>query len=364
MKILHIISSPAAGGAEVYVKDLTKALANNGEDVYVGFLDRAIDTARSINYEEQFLSDLDQAGILYFFIGHEARKRPWLGAWRVRQFVKNNHIDIYHSHLPFGIIFGMFLDIPRFYTHHSIEPRANRFIYACFNRMVSGYIGISKVCAEKLASYTRRQVTIIFNGVDAKKIAKKTRSHQPGSKLNIIAIGRITPQKNFFLLVDAVALLPTSLQEMLNIAIAGEGSSDYTQSLIDYIKSKKLQNTIILLGNRNDISDQLINAELFVMSSDWEGLPIALIEATLSGLPCLVTSVGGCAEIIDICGNGLAVPPKNAQAYADALWKLCTEPKLLEQYSQNAINKSLQLSIDTSCSKHIKLYKSFMKSPT
>src|SRR5690554_8190540 len=139
MRILHVISSPAAGGAEVYIKDLVIELKKSGHYVAVGFLDRAVDMKRSQEYEESFLSELNAASVPYFFIGHETRKKVWLGAWRVRKFINENNINIYHSHLPYGAFFGFFLRVTRIYTHHSIKARMSSFQYFFLNSQVDAY---------------------------------------------------------------------------------------------------------------------------------------------------------------------------------------------------------------------------------
>ena len=129
MKILHVISAPAAGGVEVYIKDLAKAMTKNGHVVHIGFLDHAEDLGRSVEFEKNFLNELRVSGIQYFFIGHEARRFPWLGMIRVRRYVEQSEIEIYHAHLTYGIAFGAFVSVPRIYTHHSYKMRVSRTFF-------------------------------------------------------------------------------------------------------------------------------------------------------------------------------------------------------------------------------------------
>ena len=106
MNIVHVISSPAAGGAEVYVKDLAKKMVIDGNRVFVVFLSRAGDVGRDKKYEMAFLNDLEQAGVNYFMIGRHSRKNIVYGMLRIRRFVRLNNIHIYHSHLKYGVLFG------------------------------------------------------------------------------------------------------------------------------------------------------------------------------------------------------------------------------------------------------------------
>ena len=97
------------------------------------------------------------------------------------------------------------------------------------------------------------------------------------------------------------------------------------------------------------------------MSSSFEGLPIALIEAAVVGLPCIVTDVGGCAEIIARSDNGVAVPPHSPQAIADEITRFVSEKTLIKQYSINAIANAHKYSISIAAKLHLDLYSSMLK---
>ncbi len=360
MRILHVVSSPASGGAEVYVKDVVIQLKKLGHPVSVGFLNHAVDVGRSQQYEDSFLSELDTASIPYFFIGNETRKKPWLGAIRVRKYIKENKIDIYHSHLPYGVFFGALLRIPSVYTHHSIKPRMSSFQYFLFNRIVDSYVGISDKCSVKLQEYTGKTVTTILNGVNFSKIKNKNLSLNKDSKIQAIAVGRLHPHKNYFFMIDAVSLLKDEVKSKLNLIIAGEGDPIEKKKLLEYIKYKKADHIVSLLGNRDDIPELLAKSDIFLMSSTQEGLPIALIEASATGLPCLVTNVGGCSEIIDLCKNGFAVELENIDEYVYRLENLILNEKLRKVFSHNALIGSHSLSIESSAEKHICLYEKML----
>jgi glycosyltransferase involved in cell wall biosynthesis len=178
----------------------------------------------------------------------------------------------------------------------------------------------------------------------------------PESTIRCVAVGAITKQKNYNLLVSAVACIPASVRSRLTISIAGEGSQVETENLVKTIAEAGLDGSMELLGNVDDIPALLDRSHLFVMSSAWEGLPIALIEAASAGLPCIVTDVGGCREVIDTCSNGLVVAPGNVQALADAIESLVREPSKLTEYSDNALTHASEFSIERACEEHLALY--------
>jgi glycosyltransferase involved in cell wall biosynthesis len=341
----------------MYVKDLAKRFLSQGHSVHIGFLGEASDTGRSIVFENAFLAELRSAGVNYFFVGHNSRKFPWMGAIRVRRYVRDENIDVYHAHLTYGIVFGALLDIPRIYTHHNAKMRVNRFIFKVLKRWVDQFVAISDLCGRLLAEYAGRNITVIRNGVDIGKISqKRVILDGPESTIRCVAVGAITKQKNYNLLVSAVARIPASVRSRLTISIAGEGSQVETENLVKTIAEAGLKGSIELLGNVDDIPALLDRSHLFAMSSAWEGLPIALIEAASAGLPCIVIDVGGCREVIDTCRNGLVVAPGNVQALADAIESLVREPSKLTEYSDNALTHASEFSIERACEEHLTLY--------
>lgn len=361
MRIMHVVSAPAAGGAEVYVKDLAKALVKKGHVVTVAFLGRAREIGRSEEYEKKFLAELGEAGVNWFFIGNECRRRPWLGMWRVRRFLKSDGTEIYHSHLPFGVIFGAGLLCSKVYTHHSINPRLNWLTYRIFNQLIDRYVGISKVCAGKLREYSDQEVTPILNGVDIEKFPKVKRPLVSNNELiNAISVGRIHPHKGYFFLAKTIQLLPAEIRSRIRVSIAGEGDVQYTANLKQFLKEAGVVDNFMFLGNRADVPQLLSESDLFLMSSEQEGLPISLIEATVSGLPCIVTDVGGCSEIIEMCGNGVAVEYGDAEAYARELREVIESPEKLQKWSTSAADNCAQLDIESAAKKHISLYKELL----
>ncbi|MFK4000679.1 glycosyltransferase [Psychrobacter namhaensis] len=362
MNILHIISSPASGGAEVYVKDLAKYLANQGHNMHVAFLSSATDAGRDIKYETSFLEDLETFGVQTYVIGNETRKKPWLGVLRVRAYIKENDIEVCHTHLAYGIVFSALSPVPVVYTHHNITQRWGKTTYKMFNMLVSEYVGISNICATALSKYTGKKVSTIFNAVSLDKFEgyARTRKLSDTNVINIAMVGALHPQKNYLNMFNALSLLDKEIRDQITVLIAGEGEKRYKHELLSYIEKHKLQNTVRFIGVTNNIPQFLYDADLFVMSSDWEGLPIALTEAAISGLPCIVTDVGGCSEIIDRSKNGIVVPLSNPQALASEISKVVISKSLIEQWSQNALDNAEQYSISRAADLHISLYDSIL----
>lgn len=360
MRILHVISSAAAGGAEIYVKDLSIEMVKAGHQVFILFLDRATEAGRDGDFEAKFLREIELQGIEYGFIGAAARKKPWLGISKINGAVSDFSPDIVHCHLYYAAIFSLFVKNAKVvYTHHNIRLGAKPIIYELLDMKVSRYIGICQACKELLKGVSRKKVVRIDNGVSPARIQKRLRgrkekgSEEKGSEVaKLISVGRLSDQKNLVLLISSLAKL---VDVRYQLKIAGEGP--LRESLEQLANDKGISAHIEFLGNVSNVDELLYEADVFVMSSAWEGLPIAQIEATLSGLPVIVTNVGGCAEIVHKTCNGIVVDELDEESYAQALEKMLTNHSLHHLFSQNALAYSSDYLIKTSADKHIALYK-------
>ena len=158
------------------------------------------------------------------------------------------------------------------------------------------------------------------------------------------------------MMIEALGRLPSEVLARVRLSIVGGGAAADVSELEKRIDEFGLREKVRLAGLRDDVPDLLRNSDLFLMSSVYEGLPIALIEATAAGLPALVTDVGGCTEIIDACQNGVSVAAGDTDAFARAICHLIVNPELMTTYSRNAIQNAGRFSIERSCNDHASLY--------
>ncbi|WP_082829959.1 glycosyltransferase family 4 protein [Ectothiorhodospira sp. BSL-9] len=359
--ILQIITAPASGGAEILVRSLSCKLVAMGYTVHIAFIDRATDLQRSVEFERDFLRRLREQGVSYSFLGHETRRKPWLGAWRVRSIVREKKIDLIHSHLAYGNIFAAGApQTPLIYTHHSEKSRFSKFYWDYFEYRAAGFIGISRVCTNNLRHFLRRDTTIhcIPNGVDLAEIPTRNPSVGLTSEcVRAICVGRVAPQKNYELLVSAVSKLPDYHRRRLTIDIFGEGDPKIIRSCEAILDQAGISPEIVrFFGSSSKIRKILHEYDLFFMSSKWEGLPIALIEATAAGLPCIVTDVGGCREVVEAGPSGIVVPSSDIEAYRDAIQRLMSQPGLRERFSLNAYETARNYSIESAVERHAQVY--------
>lgn len=154
-------------------------------------------------------------------------------------------------------------------------------------------------------------------------------------KGNIVSIGRISPQKNHKLLIDAFNIIKDKYPSA-NLNIYGEGIIQ--QEIKDYIVSLKLEERVRLHGHVVNVPEVLSEADFFVLPSDYEGMPNVLMEALASGVPCISTDCpcGGPRSLISDNVNGLLVPVNDIEKLKDAMITLLENDKLKHEISVNA----------------------------
>ena len=151
----------------------------------------------------------------------------------------------------------------------------------------------------------------------------------------IVSVGRLHPQKNFPLLINAFASIADKYSEYV-LDIYGDGV--LYNNLQHQIKSLNIQNRVRLNASRSDIWDCIHTASLFVLTSDYEGMPNALMEAMALGLPCIATDCrpGGARTLINDGENGLIVPLRDEEILADKMSFLLSPPDEDEAIARNA----------------------------
>ncbi|AMD00645.1 N,N'-diacetylbacillosaminyl-diphospho-undecaprenol alpha-1,3-N-acetylgalactosaminyltransferase [Halomonas chromatireducens] len=297
-----------------------------------------------------FLAELDQCGIDYGFLGRECRKNPFKGCLGLIRFCRRFRPDVIHSHLYYGALFSLpQLGVPHVYTHHNIKLKASAWLYRLLDVNTKAYVGICEACETLLSHVTRRQVVRIDNGVALTRIIPK-REYRTSSRIKLVCVGTLGEQKNHSLLLNALSRL-ADLD--YSLTVAGEGSKK--TELQDLASSLGIEGNVNFIGNCNNVKQLLHDSDVFVMSSAWEGLPIAQIEATLTGLPVLVTDVGGCAEIVDRVGNGL-VAKAELDDYTKKLKRIIVDDSLRLSFHKNALENSGHYTVDNAVERHLGLY--------
>jgi len=143
----------------------------------------------------------------------------------------------------------------------------------------------------------------------------------------LLAVGTLENHKGHRVLLEALTgLVSTGLGAPWKLIIAGGRGGDQHQSMLEYIRAESLDERVHIVLNRNDVADLLALADVFVMPSLAEGLPMAILEAMVAGKAIVATAIAGIPEAIDDGREGLLVPPADTAALAGALRLLLADP--------------------------------------
>ncbi len=174
---------------------------------------------------------------------------------------------------------------------------------------------------------------VIPNAINSEFLKEKTESTMRDKV--IVTVGSLQEKKNHKLLIEAFSTLTNKYPDY-KLVIYGDG--ELRESLVGLIRELNIENKVELPGFVDNINARISKASLFVLSSNVEGIPNALIEAMALGLPCVSTRcAGGGAEFLIEDGvNGLLVPVNDVVALANAMEKVLTDKEFANKLGNNA----------------------------
>lgn len=336
---LQLISSGGVYGAERVVLELAKYLKDAGADSHVVAIESPGAAA---------MLELAAAGGLRAF-KLTTRGRPlWATAAALRDYVHSHAIDVVHAH---GYKADLILTLARLRrrsarisTCHTWyrENLKMRFYEALDKLVLRGFdhvVAVSPQLVEELGAARIRgdRTSLIYNGTTIETPAPNARAAVRGElgiaadDLVIVRIGRLSAAKGNDVLLRAFARLP---QEHLRLVLVGEGEE--RENLERLTTELGLDGRVVFAGYRKEIADLLAAADLFVMSSTKEGLPIVMLEAMAAKVPIVSTDVGAIGLVLESGRNAWLVPSSDDERLADALLQAIMQPDRREQYAERA----------------------------
>lgn len=186
------------------------------------------------------------------------------------------------------------------------------------------------------------KIEVLYLGIGEPPPVRRSRAEVRGSlgveegRCLAVAVARLAPQKALPVLFEALSR--TRSRPLL--ALLGEGPLE--GDLRALCAHAGLQDDVRFLGFRDDVADIVAAADVFCLSSVWEGVPLAVQEAMLLGTPVVSTDVGGMREIVADRRSGRLVPSGDATALADAIDEVCGAAELGERYAVQAKSDLLE----------------------
>lgn len=314
IKILHIIKSLGRGGAEMLLPETLKLHDKSRFDFhYIYFLpwkDQMQDLIISAGGEVKCFAAKNNIEIL--------RQES-----KIATYCKENKIDIVHCHLPWAGFVGRMVyqrtGIPLVYTEHNIQERYH-FVTKLINKYSFNYqslaLGVSEDVSRSINNNISPRIPVktILNGVNTNKFKRDTDlgnriKRRYGIPEMAPVIGNIAvfrEQKNIPDWIRAFKQISESHPQVFGLLV-GAGPKD--EQIRQLIKDLGLTKKIILPGLQPDTTPYFSAMDIFMMSSDFEGLPIALLEAMSMKCAIVSTKAGGVTEVIEDGVDGLLCIP-------------------------------------------------------
>ena len=338
-RIFHLIKGLGRGGAETLLQEGMNYADRSR--FYYGF-------GYFLPWKNALVSPLQNFGCEVICFGSKHRTAMFLSIPRVVRFLKSWRADLVHCHLPLaavvGRIAGKLANIPVIYTEHNVMERyhpwtrrANLWSWKWQDNVVA----VSNQVGESIQKHAGNSVPlkIIKNGVvvesfrrdeEAGRLVRRSLNIPENAPIvGTVAVFRL--QKNLKLWLAAAALMKQMVADV-HFLIVGDGP--LRNEIEQEAHSLALDGCIHFPGLQQDVRPYLSAMNLYMISSNYEGLPIALLEAMSASLPVVSTSVGGIAEVVVEGKTGFLVANPDPEALAAHAAQLLNNVRLRSAFGE------------------------------
>jgi glycosyltransferase involved in cell wall biosynthesis len=340
VKVLHLINTLSAGGAELHLLTLCRQLKRQGVEPVVACLREHVKEARSLRV------DFENEGIRVVRLEADGQY-DLRSITRLAGLVARERPNVLHTHLPRADLAGVFRGIfhpsvPWVCSVHDIHDKSwsGRWTLPLFTfiwRRADRVVAISHAVKDWLVKERRvpsEKVTVIHYGIEPERFSQPKADLRAGWNLNgdaiVGSLGRLEPRKGHDCLIQA---MPATLERHPNahLLIGGHDPSGYGKNLQALIDRLRLNSHVRLLGAQNDVPSFFKALDVFAFASRSEGFGQVVIEAMAAGKPILANKIPPITEIVRDGETGILVNPDDPQAFADAIAWLVTHPEQAQQ---------------------------------
>jgi glycosyltransferase involved in cell wall biosynthesis len=343
MRIIQIIDSLEAGGAERMAVNYANALADALDFSGLVVTRKEGPLLNQINKKVSYLY-LDKKGTV-----------DLKALFSLRKFVVDNKVEIVHAHsTSFFLAFLLKLFCPSlkliWHDHYGDSEFLSKRPSLALQMMLPFFNGIIavnqnlKVWAEQKMNF--KNVVYLPNFPSKENIALENTVLKGMKGKRIVSLANLRVQKNHFLLLEVAKKMRESHSEWTFHLVGKDFGDDYSRQIKNLILEFSLEKNVFIYGSRQDVQNILEQSTIAVLTSQSEGLPVTVLEYGLYAKPIVVTSVGEIPLLIQDGVNGFMVETGKAQLFYDSLVKLMENETM-----QNDFGKALQQTIVNQYSK-------------
>lgn len=331
MRVLHVIAEMGVGGAETIVAEMV----NHGPEL--GWQESAVASAGGDR-----VRSVTDAGGQHFHVPLVANRLLSMprSTLALRRAVRTHDPDVLIAHNVGSTVVAWLARLrrgpalPIVSVFHGVPAKDYAMAARILQRAPDRVVTVSTTIRDRLkaAGLTRLDVSVIPNAVSTPRTMDRRAARDElglaDSDPVAVCVARLVPQKRLDVLLRAWAMIP----EPATLLLAGDG--ELRSELEQLARDLGIESRVRFLGVRRDIGLLLSAADLFTLSSDWEGLPVSALEAMAAGLPVVGTAVDGLTEIVDT--SGVLVPRGDSESLASALVDFLSDPVRCRQAGQSA----------------------------
>lgn len=332
------------------VENLVYALKSCGENVKVVSL---------YNCNTPISERLHDSGIEVLYLGKRLGFDYSL-VKKISRLVNEEKPDVLHSHLNvLPYLFFATRKTPIVHTLHSIASKEQ----VGYEKIICRYIYKTKRCTPVTISPAMKEtairehglfsekIPVVYNGVDLCKFCPKS-NYELHERINIVHVGSLIPLKNHILMLEAIDAVR---EEFPSVHLCFLGVGTYEERLRQVVAKKHLERTVEFVGLTSNVAKYLSEADAFILPSQYEGMPMSIIEAMGTGLPIIASRVGGIPDMIDDEKSGLLIEP-TVEELIKALLRLLCDKTLRETIGTNALKKTAKFSSEYMAKKYVRIY--------
>jgi glycosyltransferase involved in cell wall biosynthesis len=360
--ILHLITELDTGGAQTALLRLLARLDR----------DRFFPTVACLyNGDAPVAQQICSLDIPVTDLGMTTKWR-WDAFWRLYCLLHRErpvilHTWMFHANIP-GRVLGRLTRVPIVISSERTMGMESRWRY-WLNRITEPLNDRAVCVSQQVADFVvwqvgipRQKTVVIPNGIALRDFEHLPTQQQARTALALSSdqmligtVARLDPVKRLDVLLRAME----SLRDVYAV-IVGDGPE---RTRLETISGRsELAGRVHFAGQQDDVRAWLAAMDMFVLSSDWEGMPNAMLEAMAAGLPVIATAVGGTPEVVVDGVTGLLVPPRDPAALAEAIARLLRDPQLRRQMGQAGQERvKAQFNISTTIRRTEALYQQLIE---
>ena len=337
MRILQLIDSLEAGGAERMAVNYANALADR-----IDFSGLVVSRK-----EGPLLQQLD-TNVPYLFL-NKKNTFDFKAVLRLRKYVKQNKVTIVHAHsTSFFLAFLLKASYPSvkliWHDHYGDSEFLSKRPKLVLKRIIPFFNGILvvnqplKVWAEQQLHF--KKVLYLPNFPSVENNVSATTILQGLDRKRIVCLANLRVQKNHFLLLKVAKRVKASHPEWTFHLIGKDFEDDYSKQIKNLIMELRLEKNVFLYGTKQDIKNILHQSEIAILTSQSEGLPVALLEYGWNKKPVVVTRVGEIPSLVQNNKNGFLIPAQAEELFYKAAVELIENDTLKKDFG-NALYKTI-----------------------